>query len=245
MTSYLHSFREEGLLRELANIIRRQQCALLIGLGLALPPNTEKEMPLTHPGHLKELLRRMILWCIEHKNIDEKETEDDFEKMLAAGDLSKVERKLQEYLDTERRQQCIREVLLQSHAEVRYIYRLLAQIPFRAYITTGFDEFLENEYNDLDNHSPLLKYYRTSLSLDEALDSYELGEPFILKLHGDVAEESPEALTLSNRFVTSLLPEAIIYPNLLRELFADLHTVFMGSGSTTYRWNAYRSGSQH
>jgi hypothetical protein len=239
MAPYLHCVKDqEGFLYELAKAIRHHRCALLVGLGLALP--IEVGNGLTQ-SHLKELLRRMVQWALEKKilkkqgisndhdieNDDKSQTE--FDALLAAGNLDKAELKLQEYLDADTRRKCINEILLQSQHEVRYIYRLLANIPFRAYLTTGFDEFLENEYKLLDKALPLSKYYQTTL--DDALVAYEVEESLIVKLHGDVAEDSP-ALMLSNRLTKSRQPEAIIYPKQLRELLANLYTLFVGFEKT-------------
>jgi hypothetical protein len=223
MKSYPPNQPEEGIINAIAKSIRRWRCALLIGLGLALTADVEKELP---TSHLQELLRRMIQWCIENTAFEKEGIANDVMKMLEAGDLDKVELKLQEHLSTEKRRQCISEILLQNQAEVHYIYHLLAKIDFRAYLTTGFDEFLEIEYKDINKSLPLSKYYKNSI--DEALEAYQMEEPFILKLHGDVAESSPDILTLSNRFAKSRLPEAIDYPKQIRELLTDLHTVFVG-----------------
>jgi SIR2-like domain len=235
MAQYLHCIKKErGILYELARTIRRQPCALLIGLGLALPIEVDNGLS---QSHLKELLGRMVQWGLGKKVFTKKDIKNDqdienddaiekeFEEMLTTGGLDRAERKLQEYLDSDMRKQCVNEVLLQSQHEVRYIYRLLANMPFRVFLTTGFDEFLENEYTDL-KHLPLSKYYKSSL--DDALVAYATEEPFVLKLHGDVAEDSPEVLTLSNRFAKGSLPEAIIYPEPLRKLLADMNTLFVG-----------------
>jgi hypothetical protein len=180
----------------------------------------------------------MVQWSLKKKAFKKKgiqnnqdiENDDEikieFDALLTAGDLDKAELKLLEYLDADMRKQCINDVLLESQHEVRHIYRLLANIPFRAYLTTGFDEFLEKEYKDLAKPLQLSKYYKTTL--DDALTAYQVEEPFILKLHGDVTEDSPEVLTLSNRFAKSRLPESIIYPKQLRNLLANLYTLFVG-----------------
>jgi len=224
MESHVHCIREEGVLQGLAKTIRRQHCALLIGLGLAFPENIDEKLP---QRHLKELLSRMVKWCEDEKLIAQEDIKKDFKKMLADGELEKAERKIQEYLiDADKRRQCMSTVLLQSQAEVRYIYRLLAQMSFNAYLSTGYDEFLETAYKDIEKFPPLSKYYKDSI--DDALGAYQTEEPFILKLHGDVTEDYREPITLSNRFAKSNLLEAIVYPKQLRDLLADVHTLFVG-----------------
>ncbi len=244
MASYLHCVNdEEPLFYELAKALRRQHCALLIGLGLSLPIEVDNKLP---QSHLKELLARMVQWGLEkqafkkqgiennHLIENDDEIKKEFDILFSTGDLDKAELKIQEYINANMRKQCISEVLLQSQREVRHIYRLLANMPFRAFFATGFDEFLEEEYKNLDKLLPLSKYYKNSL--DAALSAYKaeesfqepLKEPFIVKLHGDITRESLEVLTLSNRIARTPLPEAIIYPQQLRELLGNLHTLFIG-----------------
>ena len=92
---YRHCVKKEGILDEeildeLAKTIRRQHCALLIGLGLA---DVDEKLP---QRDLKEFLRRVVQWCVENKVITQKEIADNFKKplekeMLEAGELEKVE----------------------------------------------------------------------------------------------------------------------------------------------------------
>lgn len=221
---YLHHVQEDEIFRELAKAIRLQKSVVLMGLGVALFDDSDEKRP---QKHLKELLRRMIQWCIEKNLIPQNEIANDFQRMLTDGELEKVERKLQEYFTEPRqRERCINDVIEQNKQQVQFIYQLLSQMSFCAYITTSYDEILETTYREVKDFPDLLKYYKSFI--DEAVISYKMGDVFILKLHGDVAVESPDAIILHNRFARSYLPEAISYPEQLRELLADVHTLFIG-----------------
>lgn len=221
MASYIHNVREENLLLQLAKTIRRRDCILLIGLGLALPVEENEQLP---QKHLKELLRRKLQWCKERKLIEQDDILRGFEKDLSDGHLEKVERKIQEYfVDAQQRQTCMNDIMQQSHAQVRYVYQLLVQMSFRAYLTTSYDEFLEKAYEEIPGAAKLKKFYLSSLP-----DAIRIKDPFILKLHGDISNGNPEGITLTNRFARSYLPGAISYPAQLRELLGNSHTLFIG-----------------
>lgn len=226
MTSHLYSIRDEKILFELAKAIRLQKCVLLMGLGIALFDDHDNDE--SYPQkHLKELLRRMIQWCVEKKVITQDEVIDDFQTMLQNGEVEKAERKLQEYFtETSQKNQCLNETLGQNKQQVQYIYQLFSQMPFRAYVTTSYDDFLEAAYKEIHEFPVLLKYYKNSIA--NAVVSYQAKAPFILKLHGDVTSNSPETVTLQNRFARSYIPEAISYPEHLRALLADTYTLFVG-----------------
>ena len=224
MASYLHSVQEEGILQELAKVIRFQRCILLIGLGLAVSSDADEESP---QKHLKEFLRRMIRWCMDNQVLPPGEVSDDFQNMLKNGELAKAERKMQEYVtDPQQRRQCINDVLNQNQLQIQHIYELFARMSFRAYLTTSYDEFLETAYKGVKEFPELEKFY--TASIEDAILTYRAKQPLILKLHGDIAADSPEKITLSNRFARSYLPGALFYPEQVRELLANEHALFVG-----------------
>lgn len=229
---------DQGILDELAKAIRRRHCALLIGLGLV---EIDEDLP---QRDQKEFLRRMVQWCVENKLITQKE-DDDFKKTLdkeslEAGELEKVERKIKEeyIIDANQRRRCMTEILLQNPADIRYIYHLLASMSFRAYFTSGYDDFLERASEQVD--TSLSKYDKASI--EDALGYYQTEEqPFILNLYGDGAKDTTEVTTLGNRFVKSQLPEPIFYPQQLRELLLDVHTLFVGFETTDADFQGLKS----
>ena len=72
---YIHRVQEEEITHELAKAIRLQNCVILMSLGIALFNDRDEKRP---QNHLKELLRRMIQWCIEKELIPQTYT-DRFE----------------------------------------------------------------------------------------------------------------------------------------------------------------------
>lgn len=220
---YLHHIFEEGRLQELAKAIRLQNSILLIGLGLVFPTDPDDHLP---QKHMRQFLCRMVEWCFG-KQLFEVEVLNDFYDLLKNRQLDKVEIKLQEYFkDDETRKNCFNDIFMQNMQQVQSMYQVLAQIPFKAYVTTSYDIFLEKSYNEIynDPKSDLLKFYRSSV--DDALLSYKERHPFILKLHGDITNYNKDPI--HKRIARSYLPESIVYPVQLHRLFADAHSLFVG-----------------
>src|SRR5206468_1749875 len=102
---------------------------------------------------------------------------------------------IEEYVSNKlQQQQCLKEVLLCDQAEVSDIHRLIAGIPFRAYLTTNYDTFIEAAFSEKKGYA-LEKFYRSSMQ--DAIKTYENKQPFILKLHGDI--DHPNSINLGDR----------------------------------------------
>lgn len=218
--------KEEGglnqrVLKELARAIRRRRCVLLMGLALV-----EEEL---QRRDRKEILEKMVQWCVKNKLIAEQGTEDDFRETLAKktleqDELNRLELRLRkEYFTEDAIQDFITETLLEYPTDIEYMYCLLAQMSFRAYLTTGYDKLLEKASENVKTH---LKKYNES-SIDEALFAYEMEESFILKLDSDTSK----IMTLSSQFAKSQ-PLPIFYPPELRKVLADVNTLFIGFTTT-------------
>lgn len=100
-------------------------------------------------------------------------------------------------------------------------HNLLAQIPFKAFITTNFDFFIEQ------THTINGRLYRTLLPNDINI-SYESLEGIlpILKIHGSY--ENPESIVLTKAEIRELLFNKPQYNETLRRYFIENTVLFYG-----------------
>jgi hypothetical protein len=164
----------------------------------------------------------MFRWCVKEGLIGDG-MKNDFEILLRQGELYKVGFKLEEFLPEETtKQKCLAEVLLQT--KVNAICQLIAQIPFHAYITTNYDTVIEDVCVQIGK--PLFKFYKKSLLNDIRLLLRQ--KPFILKLHGDIAEGNPDPIVISNRATRNSMPSTISYPTNMQKIFSGACILLLG-----------------
>lgn len=120
-------------------------------------------------------------------------------------------------------QQCLRSVLLYDQAKVSQIYRHIVTIPFRAYLTTSYDTFIEDAY--LLVHGHRLNTF-TGTSIHIALEEYREGRPFVLKLHGDI--DNPASINLTDRLYKQRLGSTNVYRDGLQLLISRASLLITG-----------------
>lgn len=220
MTQDLHDI-DEDICKEIGAAIRSGNCVLLAGLGFSLLTcATENQLPQIY---LRNLLERMLEWCNAKQLTALQGSSSKLKELGNQSSLYLVARQIEEQLVAlSDKRTCLKEALLQDRIALKQIYDLLAQIPFRAYISTSYDTFIEDEYQRIKGPSKLTKFYRPSI--DKAIEAYKKREPFILKLHGDIDGDNPEPIILSNRAISSIAGNMISYPNDLRKVLSDSHT---------------------
>lgn len=217
----MHSVNEKDTQQEISNAIRSGNCILLAGLGFSLLSLTGKkrtQFPQTH----QELLYRMHNWGLNEELTDQGKTKlDAFEKLIKHKPFVDVEEYIiAKYLvDDSKKKACLKALLEQNQTELNYIARLIAQISFRAYLTTGYDTFIEDQYGIVKGSAtPLARYDKTSLN--RAIGDYQRNKPFILKLHADI--NNTELIIPSKRL------KDIPYPSDLRKILSDSSALLIG-----------------
>jgi hypothetical protein len=216
--SYSAKENEKDICEEISAAVRTGNCILLVGLGFSLLLQTVPQANELPQKHLRELLLRMFQWCLDKKLIPQHEGDHEFRELLKQKSLDMATRKIEEYLaEPEDKQACLKEAFLQNREQLKYIHSLAAQLPFRAYISTSYDTFIEDEYERIKK-TKLAEYDYTSI--DKAIESHQRKEPFILKLQGDIKNSSP--IVLSKRAnITS-------YPNDLRTILSASSNLLVG-----------------
>src|SRR5438874_5921066 len=157
MTRYVSEVTDSALIKEIQSAIYRGKCILVVGSGLAAQAETEEG---EHPPDGRNLLEKLIQWCFEKGLIDQ-DTVEDIHALIHDGHLIEAGQEIEELLKRQR-QQCLREALLCDQAEVSEIHHLIAQIPFRAYLTTYYDTFIERAYRTVTGKE-LQRFYGASI----------------------------------------------------------------------------------
>lgn len=213
MMQHLRNVNEKSVREEVGRAIRNGKCILLVGFGSIQACASDKE-----------LLHGMFQWCVREGLIDQEETKKDFEKLFEKGSLDIAALKIQEYLtEKSQQQQCLKEVL-------GHIHRLIAQIPFRAYLSTSCGTCIEDAYSKEKAPASLTKYDKTSI--EDAIKEHRKQKPFILKLHDDGDNDDLGSTILSDRTFKSISRHPFTYRSSLRMLLSDSHTLFIGFEKT-------------
>ena len=225
MNAYIRGVEDREVHRELRNLLEARDLILFAGSGLSAQASTDHG---EHPPLWKGLLDGMIHWCEDHGVLDEDRVGDllDF---VAKGYLIEAGQELQDVFDDPSKlMQCLGEIILcKNQARIREAHRLIAQIPFRAIITTNYDKFIEGAFW-AENGLPLQKYYQRTLS--GVLEMFWQRKPFILKLHGDLND--PTSIVLGYRAYERLLYADNAYRFCLETIFATSSVLFMGFGGS-------------
>jgi hypothetical protein len=173
-------------------------------------------------SYLMRILGGMVEWYIAKGIIKQSELIKDLKSLVNKKALIPLAYKVEEYFpDRSERFLCLREVVLQNQAQTRDIYQFLNQYPFRGYIATTYDIYVEEAYL-AKWRSKLTRFYKTSI--ESAITACYSKQPFILKLYGDI--ENQDSITLSRQAAKGLA----IFEHLeqLQQLVSNLPVLFIG-----------------
>lgn len=194
---------------------------LFAGSGLTAQASTDDG---DHPPVWKDLLEEMTQWCSDRDLIGSQDL-PEMQQLIDEGFLIEAGQELQELLEPSDLQRCLGDVLLINSARPSEAHTLVVQIPFRAYLTTNYDDFIEGEF--WRKHGlRLQKFYESTVQ--SILEAYREAETFIFKLHGDI--NSPHSIVLGNRSYERLLYRNPDYRNCLETIFATSSVLFVGFG---------------
>lgn len=197
--------------KQLLNSVKDNKCVLFAGAGASM----DAKMP-----SWNELVISLVE-CLkdEYSDLADKELEE-IEKLLC-------ERKylvLAEYCLKKLGAYDFSQVLktkLSCDGKRSLTHNLLAQIPFRAVITTNFDLFVEQ------TNAAYAHLYRTLLPSDMKISEDRLGGALpILKIHGSY--EKPESIVLTKADIRELLFNKPQYIETLKRYFIENTVLFYG-----------------
>jgi hypothetical protein len=208
---------------ELCEIITRNDLILFAGAGLSAQASTPDGR---HPPNWTKLVEDMTEWG-SARDVIEPVTAGEIRELVEAGLLLDAAQELQELLTAPNRQQCLLDTLLCIEARISQAHRLIAEIPFRAILTTNYDEFIEGVH--FNKHGFMLpRFYERTY--DGVLSAWRSHQPFILKLHGDVND--PESIVMGRHSYDRLLYENTNYIRCLETIIGASSLLFVGFGGT-------------
>ena len=117
--------------------------------------------------------------------------------------------------------------------------QLVRQIPFRAVLTTNYDETLRGEVPGPSSYRQLLRSVRTPWIGTLYVSYKDRRERPLLKLHGDL--KSPDTIVLTRRDYRRLLYEQPDYLNFLRAYLMSHAVLYLGFSFTDAYLNELRS----
>jgi hypothetical protein len=219
---YLHNIAEEHIYEDLQRLLGTRDLVLFAGSGLSQQACTDNGH---HPPDWRGLLGGIIEWCRNERLIESDHLEE-INLLIEKNFLIDAGQELQENLEKSDLLRCLEEVLLCREAKASKAHELIAQIPFRAFLTTNYDELIEGEYR-FQKGVTLKKFYERSL--EGVPDAFRSRKPFILKLHGDISD--PDSIIIGNRSYERLLDNAK-YLSCLGNIIYNSSILFIGFGGS-------------
>jgi hypothetical protein len=169
----------------------------------------------------------MIRWSCARGFLEDGEARE-LHELVTRGYLIETGQELQEILDAPTLRQCLGQIILcDNQARIGVAHRFIAKLPFRAILTTNYDEFIEGAFW-AERGISLPKFYQRTLA--GVLEEFNGRRPFLLKLHGDVND--PESIVLGYRSYERLMYDDNTYRYCLETLFGTSSVLFVGFGGS-------------
>ena len=216
---------DERMLAGLKRDLESEALILFAGSGLSAQARTDAG---EHPPLWRDMLSRMIAWCL-NRNLLDTTYAGELQEAVLAGLLLEVGEELQDiFRDSPAELQlCLTDVLLCRKARTSEAHKIAARLPFRAYLTTNYDCFLEGAYQEERRVSIDTFYPATSAGAAAALREKR---PFVFKLHGDV--NSPNPIVLGYRSYAELQYNSPAYAQSVQSIISNSSVLFVGFSSS-------------
>ncbi|MBV9084561.1 MAG: SIR2 family protein [Acidobacteriaceae bacterium] len=199
---------------------------LFAGSGLSAQAATDDGQ---HPPLWAGLLRGMVSWCREQAIIDS-ETATELNTFIEQGYLIEAGQEIQDVLsESSQLGTCLRDVIHCNGApKIGKAHALIAELPFRAILTTNYDGFIETAFA-IRHKTELPRFFRPEL-MNGVVPEYMKQKPFIVKLHGDLND--PKSIVLGYRQYERLLYDDQTYRYCLETIFGTSSVLFIGFGGS-------------
>ena len=224
MNTYLFGEDDVQVHERLREALNLNNLIIFAGSGLSAQATTDDG---EHPPLWKGLLEGMVNWCLKKGLIDTTYPQD-FLKLINGDYLTEAGQELEEILtDKSQFQQCLNDVLLCNQAKISDAHKLIVQIPFRAYLTTNYDRFIESAFL-IEKGTELKSFY--GRTRDGVAEAYRNHEPFIFKLHGDINDL--DSIVLGSQSYEKHLHSSENEQLDLQTLFMVSSVLFIGFGGS-------------
>lgn len=212
-------FQEKKEINNLLNSINENNCILFVGSGIShrIKNNQGEKFPLWI-----ELLNKLLTWELDRGLIKQKEVCYlkqilDKEQYTVAAHILKqklTEQDLGEFFDN---------IFRIDSIKFDEVYRYITEIPFKAIITTNYDNLLERAYlHYLNKDIPVF----TQKELNQGDVYLRKGEFFIYKIHGTY--NRPDTITFGENDYLKLMYNNHLFNEFTKNLFTNSSILFCG-----------------
>jgi hypothetical protein len=221
MSDYTFDISDEVVYEKLAEDLASERLILFAGAGLSAQAKTKDGR---HPPLWHGTLLAIVQWCLDQKTIA-KEAANNLVQAINEKHYLPVGQEIQELLEPDELKLCLSEILLCTEAKCGKAHELIVEIPFTGFITTNYDNLIEDTY--ARKFGKILQSYYEG-TFHNALESYRTKTQFILKIHGDI--QGTSKLTLGDRSFDKLYQDETKYKENLKSMMSVCSMLFIGYG---------------
>jgi len=203
----------------LAEAVSSGDCMLLAGAGLSRACLSRTREPLPD---WRGLLDALVDWAA-HSDLITRALWDELRQLLAKQAYAVVAQEMIDRLGESEVTRYLDEVFDPNGLSPSRRHEIIAALPFRAILTTNYDNLIERAYVDVNRR-------QTHVLLAEQAGTYDelMKDPhFVLKLHGDLAQ--PSSIILGSRSYIRLGVERE-RADLVSGMFRNHSVLMVGSG---------------
>ena len=211
---------------ELIDSIKQEKCILFVGSGLSakIERKNKKNLPLWGA-----FLRELLEWA-KSKNAMFWNGPDEIEEIIKKGNYLLAAQELQECITLGEFSEFLNSIFRDINVRPSKTHKEIFKIPFRAILTTNYDNLLEGAYALTHNGQVPIKFIQEDLkTISSPLRNEDF---FIFKIHGDI--DRPESIILGSKSYNQILFRTPEYLHFLETLFTTHTVLFVGfSGDDT------------
>lgn len=205
---------------ELIDSINNGKCILFVGAGLSakVKRKNKKQLPLWG-----EFLNELLEWA-KSKNAMFWNGSDEITETIKKGNYLLAAQELQECVTLGEFSEFLNSVFRDSEVKPSKTHKNIFKIPFRAILTTNYDNLLEGAYALTHYGQVPIKFTQEDLNrISSPLRSEDF---FLFKIHGDI--DRPDSIVLGSRSYNQILFRTPEYIHFLETLFTTHTVLFVG-----------------
>lgn len=221
---YVRLHTDEQVYARLSDALVRQDLILFAGAGLSAQATTPHG---DTPPLWRECLEQMTLWCLREGLLSD-DLASQIQESLDRGLLLEAAQELEDVAQPATAlQRCLTDVLHYSTAETSRAHKAATRIRFRGFITTNYDDLIENAYV-VTQRRALPRFYEDTAAT--MLDSWRRRQQFILKMHGDLVK--PASIILGSRSYDRIMYSNEAFSRAIETIIGASSLLFVGFGGT-------------